>query len=328
MTGGEIDGFAPWTPPPRDPERRVGVELEFLGPSALEAARIVAGLFEGEAREDGKHRARIATPEFGDFVAELDVGAAHRDPAAAPIFSEAFDLWVREIVGDIGAVLAPMEIVCPPIPLPRAHALDALTDRLRRSGASGAGASPFYAFGAQLNIELLDRSAESILAYLRAFLLLRDWLRDEIVVEPSRRIAPFAAPLPMDYARLLLSATYAPDLPALIDDYLEFNPTRNRELDLLPLLRFLDEPRVVSALPDEKINARPAFHYRLPNMALEKPGWRIGLEWERWRRIEALAADPGLIAALSAEWRRADAQLMSDWRTASRCVAAMLARRA
>ncbi|OBX33760.1 putative amidoligase enzyme [Halomonas elongata] len=38
----------------------------------------------------------------------------------------------------------------------------------------------------------------------------------------------------------MLDPDYQPDLRTLIDDYLEYNPTRNRELDLLPLFAYLD----------------------------------------------------------------------------------------
>jgi hypothetical protein len=36
-------------------------------------------------------------------------------------------------------------------------------------------------------------------------------------------------------------ARLRPDLDTLIDDYLEYNPTRNRALDFLPLFLHLDE---------------------------------------------------------------------------------------
>lgn len=324
--GGDVTPL--WTPPPGPPgapERRVGVELEMFGPSAAAAAGIVSGLLGGVPVEQSKHRAAVETPDYGPFIAELDLRAAHRAPGAPPLLSEELDVWLREVLGDIGSAVAPMEIICPPIPISRAHVVDALVERLRESGASGVGGSIFFAVGAQLNPELLDRSPETIIAYLRAFVLLREWLREEIALTPSRRLLPFADPYPLDYQRLLMASEYAPDMESLIEDYLDFNPTRNRELDLLPLLRFIDEERVVAALPEETINARPTFHYRLPNMALETPGWRIGLEWERWRRVELLAAQRPLLPSLMAEWRHADEGLVSGWRAGSRCIAAMLA---
>jgi hypothetical protein len=92
--------------------------------------------------------------------------------------------------------------------------------------------------------------------------------------------------------RRLAEADYRPFLAELIDDYLAANPTRNRDLDLLPLLLFLDEARVRAVLPNEKINGRPAFHYRLPDSRVSDPGWSIAPEWNRWVAVERLAADP------------------------------------
>jgi len=92
------------------------------------------------------------------------------------------------------------------------------------------------------------------------------WLWRAIDPDTTRRLLNFAEPFPDEYVRLLAGESYWPDESALIDDYVRLNPTRNRDLDMLPLLAFLDEDRVRSKLPDEKINPRPTFHYRLPDM--------------------------------------------------------------
>ena len=80
-------------------------------------------------------------------------------------------------------------------------------------------------------------------------------------------------------------------LVSTIDDYLAFNPTRNRDLDMLPLLLHLDGARVRAALPNEKINGRPAFHYRLPDARVSDPGWSVAPDWNRWVAVERLASD-------------------------------------
>jgi hypothetical protein len=85
----------------------------------------------------------------------------------------------------------------------------------------------------------------------------------------------------------------------LIDDYIALNPTRNRNLDMLPLFALLDEDRVRSKLPEEKINARPTFHYRLPDMSLKDKDWGLATEWNRWVAVEWLAADQQRLASLS-----------------------------
>ena len=67
--------------------------------------------------------------------------------------------------------------------------------------------------------------------------------------------------------------------------------TRKRALDLLPLLAHLDEERVRSVLPHEKIGSRPVFHYRLPHAHLSDPTWSIMPDWNRWLLVERLASD-------------------------------------
>jgi hypothetical protein len=89
-------------------------------------------------------------------------------------------------------------------------------------------------------------------------------------------------------------------MAAFIDDYLAFNPTRNRDLDLLPLLHYFDETRVRAVLPNEKINGRPTFHYRLPDARLSDPGWSIAPDWNRWVCVERLAADRERLDAFGA----------------------------
>ena len=59
----------------------------------------------------------------------------------------------------------------------------------------------------------------------------------------------------------------------------------------MPLLTHLDPARVRAALPNEKINPRPTFHYRLPDARVSDPGWSIAPDWNRWVCVERLAAD-------------------------------------
>ena len=130
----------------------------------------------------------------------------------------------------------------------------------------------------------------------------RDRLPQEL--RPAQRVAAQAggarhdAPppglrrsFPPAYIRKLAAPDYWPDIPTFIDDYLAANPTRNRDLDLLPLLLHFDADRVRAVLPNEKINGRPTFHYRLPDARVSDPGWSIAPDWNRWVAVERLAAD-------------------------------------
>jgi hypothetical protein len=124
-------------------------------------------------------------------------------------------------------------------------------------------------------------------------------LRRRIDVDPMRRILPYIDPFPLAYIRKILRGDYAPDISALIDDYIADNPTRNRELDMLPLFAHLDEDRVRRQLDDPLIKSRPTYHYRLPDTNFNKSGWGAVEEWNRWVIVERLAANPERLARLA-----------------------------
>lgn len=240
------------------------------------------------------HLFQVRGTELGDFQCELDVQYAHKtkidEDTGPPILIDFADT-LRQVIGDVSALVAPCEVVCPPVEISQLPRIDALRDALRRAGAAGTGEGLLYAFGAQLNPEIASRSAEYILSVLKAYMLLSDWLRFEIGVDPARWLLAFADPFPEAYLELVLERTYWPDIDTLIDNHLAYNATRNRELDLLPLFCWLDEERVRDAVDDPRIKPRPTFHYRLPNAHLEDPAWTIAGEWNRWCHVEYLAAD-------------------------------------
>ena len=100
---------------------------------------------------------------------------------------------------------------------------------------------------------------------LKSFFCLYDWMIDVERPDLARRVTPYINHFESDYIKLVLNRDYDPTIEQLIDDYLEYNPTRNRNLDMLPLFAFIDEKRVRSVVDDPRVNARPTFHYRLPN---------------------------------------------------------------
>ena len=301
----------PWERPPR-PERadgqprRIGVEIEFAGLSVAVAAEATRKVFGGAVRATDTHRSVVENTAFGTFRIELDMSLAHRalDPDA--------QRKLRDAVVDLSSVVVPVEIVCPPMAWEAAHRLDDLRALLQRMGAAGTREGLLYAFGAQLNPEPPDLGVETLLTTLRAFLLLRDWLRHEIGVDRLRQLWRFADPFPSPYIASVLPEDYAPDLSQFIDDYLRHNPTRDRELDLLPLFLHLDTGRVRAALPHEKINARPTWHYRLPNSEIDRPDWTIGCEWARWLRVEKLVERPDLLAEASRQWLANHTRLLPE----------------
>jgi len=292
--------------------RHVGVEIEFAAVTAREAAERVRALFGGELVTIDKHRYDITGTELGDFRCELDFQYAHhphregdeaREDQFPAIFAD-FRQSMHEFVGDVGAIMAPCEIICPPIAFDDLPRLETLREELRKRGAAGTGTGIIYAFGAQLNPDIASREASHITAMLKAYLLLSDWLRAQIRVDFTRSLLAFAEPFPAGYAELVLQPDYWPGTGDLIDHYLAYNPTRNRELDMLPLFDWLDSPRVRRAVADKLIKPRPTFHYRLPDARIHDPDWTLATEWNRWCAVERLAADRDRLEQAATAWFR------------------------
>lgn len=309
---------------PEDDRRTVGVEIEVADIPVREAAEAIAALFDGSevvldegvgAELDSGERHLLAEceveTELGVFRVERD---SHALKAALGHSASERDLEER-IALDIVEPWVPTEIVSPPLPIEAIPRMDEIMAALRVRGAKGTRASPLYALGLHLNPELRDPSAERILAHLRAFFLLRDVLRDRIDVDLSRRASPYIERHGRRYVELVLDPDYAPDLDELVDDYLRLEPTRNRELDMLPLFAHL-RPEKVAALGDERVNARPTFHYRLPNSDPEDSSWSVMREWRRWRLVEALANDGDELRAWMRAWREQSAfdRVLRGWK--------------
>ena len=125
-------------------------------------------------------------------------------------------------------------------------------------------------------------------------------------VNLSRKLTPYIDLYPTKYLKCVVAAQ-APSLDRLMDDYLHHNPTRNRALDLLPLLAHIDEARVRRQVDDPRIKPRPTFHYRLPNCLIGTQGWSLASAWNLWCLVEELACRPGDLHSLCAgfleSWR-------------------------
>jgi putative amidoligase enzyme len=318
-------------PPPcpvtdRGEARRIGVEIEFAGISCEAAAELVRGLFGGRIEEHDPYRFTVRDTRYGGFEVELDSQFAHADEerpgdgAAA-----AADEWrtitrslkqgLASAFADVASAWLPVEIVSPPVPLACLPDIDRLVPALREAGAEGTDAALVYAFATQFNPEVPSSSADSLLRHLKAFLLLAGRLRRSVDPVVTRRLLPFTDPFPPDYATKVVDPAYRPSSAELIDDYIGANPTRNRELDMLPVLAHVDPERVFSRLRDKLIKARPTFHYRLPDTRLSDPSWGLLTEWNRWVQVERLAADEAALEMLGREFLRLcprDADAWSD----------------
>lgn len=293
--------------------RKAGFELEYAGLSIEPSARLVQQVFGGDIEPLSTFVHRVHT-SVGTFSVEIDATVLKDKIYEKPLRAIGIDpeqrdmQWLENKLLDAAALLVPIEIAAPPIWIDQLDPLDELRARLREVGAQGTRRSVLYAFGMHINPEVPDPcDVAAMRDTLRAFLLLYPWLKEQVAVDLSRRIAPYINPFSNEYARLILDHDYPPDSDRLIDDYLKHNGSRNRPLDMLPALACLDEDCVIRNVEDPHlVKPRPAFHYRLPNCLIDEEGWTLAGEWNTWVTVERLANDKAKLARMSHEFLRAE----------------------
>ena len=289
--------------------RHVGFELEYSGPELEVCARIVAGITGGEIEKINPWYFTVGGTKWGTFSLTLDYQFLIRSGLQEWLHNAGFDGAMEKdeieaieyFIGSFSASLVPYELTTPPLPLDEMGLIETLKNALRGAGALGTAANPLYVFGFHINPELPRTDVQTVLAYLRAYLLLYDLLAEEIRPVFTRRLSFYIDPFPPDYVRLVLHPAYRPTMEEFTDDYLEANPTRNRALDLLPVLGWIDLGRVRRVLPDEKITPRPALHFRMPNSRVDEPSWHTSDPWNSWVLVERLANDAESLLSLSYE---------------------------
>lgn len=291
-------------------ERRVGVEFEFAGLEFPEIIAAVREVYGGTARSVNRFLHEIEGTRHGTFGVELDSSIFKQERYLTlldRIGIHLHELDTGELVEDVleraAATVIPYEVVTPPIPLSELDSVESLREALRVRGAEGTEESLLYAFGLHFNVELPNLDRETILGLIKAYLLLEEWIAEESDIDLSRRVTPFIEEFPHSYRARIVDPAYQPALRALMVDYLDANPTRNRSLDLLPLFCLLD-CELVQRFPVEAhlIKPRPAVHYRLPNCRLDDPQWRVSHEWSHWVSVERLAEDKSRLAAMGREY--------------------------
>jgi hypothetical protein len=309
----------PWADAPDGRPRRIGVEIEMAGVSLDVMAAAVLAEFGGRIESGGAFVTTVRGTEVGDFQVELDARVLkdhrYRDQLRSLGIelgdedSAALDRWLADVAG----LLVPHEIAAPPVPVTMLPRLDRVRADLQRKGARGTQSSLLYAFGLQLNIEVHSLEPDWLVPVLQAFLLLYEALVRAGNIDLSRQLSPYIKPFPGSYARHVLQPGYRPEMSALIDDYLEHNPTRNRPLDMLPLFAEVDRERVLAApVERELIKPRPALHYRLPNCEIDDPQWTLARPFNAWAEVEYLAADPGRLEAACAGYLQRPAQALGQ----------------
>lgn len=295
-------------------DARVGVEIEFTGVSAQEVAALIEARWQGRCVPHSEHLWQVVGTRLGDFSVKLDTRFADKVAAAPDAVREAVSGLLRAAEG-----LVPLEVTAPPVAPEKLAELDALVRDLGDAGAKGTRHSALAAYAVHLNVELDDLSPAALHRWMLAFALGFAWLADVVDANRMRRLLSFAEPYAEDYVEFLCRVDYGDDLAWLIEDYVRANPTRSRALDMLPVLAHLDPERVTSALPGAPVSPRPALHYRLPDSRVGECDWSLRAEWQRWRRIAALAHDPVRLDALKQRFLEVDADSRSEaWREMSR----------
>jgi len=272
-------------------------------------AEAVIAVVGGRVERTSPFESTVTNTELGDFHIELDADVLKNRGYQKHLEEVGIDIGegqarenLEQVISRIAGLIVPLELVGPPVAWTRLEVLDQIRLKLHEAGARGTHSSPFYAFGLHLNIEAYSLKARDILAVLRAFLLRYEWLMQAEDVDFSRRITPYVQPYPEDYVAHVLDPDYRPNRQQLIDDFLEFTPTRNRPLDLLPLLAHIDCDRVMAAEVERGlIKPRPAWHFRLPDCLIDEPDWSLAVPWNHWMAVEQLANSPD---ELKAECRR------------------------
>ncbi|NVK87654.1 MAG: amidoligase family protein [Gammaproteobacteria bacterium] len=277
--------------------RHLGIEIELAGVEPSVLTQAIVQQFGGEVKQHSAFEYQVVDSSAGKFIVELD---------AALIKQLGEHEQSQSVLTNVGDSLlkfaaeqfVPWEVVTPPLLLDDLPKVTALIDDLRQQGARGTRHAARYAFGLHLNPEVTATYVSSLLAHLRAYFCLYDWIVAKEQLDLSRRLTPYIDHFKADYIDLVLSDDYQPDRMQWMRDYIEFNPTRNRSLDCLPLIAHLDES-LVAALDDrDLIKPRPTFHYRLPNCDIDNPDWNIDYPWQLWRTVERLANAPEKLAKL------------------------------
>ncbi|SFQ62085.1 Putative amidoligase enzyme [Roseivivax halotolerans] len=283
--------------------RKVGVEIEFGALAEERVTGIVEDVLGGTRSERGEKGYVIEDTEIGPVEVYLDTQYLKRAETA-----------LEQRVHDLARMVVPVEIVTAPIEPADIARIDELCDALAGAGATGTASGIFLGFGVHFNPEVVDLSLDNILPVLRSYAFLEDAFRDAMGIDLARRMLPFVDP----YPRPLLDALAGEveSLEHLIDIYLDRAPSRNHGLDMLCLFAEIDQDRVAKAMDLNLVSARPTYHFRLPDARLDEDGWSLGLEWNRWVRVEEVAQDADLVAELCNAWRDHRGRLITtrgDW---------------
>lgn len=281
-----------------DPDaRKVGVEIEFAGLTEEAAAALIIDTLGGELRSERSFHATVSGSALGDLAIDLDTRFA-KDPVGPMV----------EAGLDISRGVIPVEIVTEPLSQADLPRLEELRRNLKAAGALGSRSGLLRGFGVHLNVQVADHGERDATPVTRAFALIEDWLREADPMDNSRRIMPFVDPYDTEFVDRLAGGR-GMSRDDLFGLYLSQSVTRNRGLDLLPLIAAVAPDHLSRIAASEgAVSGRPAWHYRLPDCRIDEDDWSLAYEWNRWVLVERIAADAELLDRLAALWleRRED----------------------
>jgi hypothetical protein len=299
---------------PKQDSRKAGFEFELSGLTVEDCAELVKQEFGGTVEPNHSLEVEIKDTDAGTFRVEMD-SHLMKDMAesleeeqpetkdqlidTAPIRES-----ISQAMGSFAGQFVPLEIVTPPLAFDQFDKLERLREQLCQQKAKGTRDAPVNAFGMHINAQIPSEDIEGVLPIFKAFLILYPWLKQQMKIDFSRRCLTYIDPFPKAYIQLVLAEDYQPSWKDFITDYLEHNPTRNRALDMLPIFSHIDDSLLDKL--DEKqrvlVNARPAFHYRLPNCEVDNPDWHIARDWNLWVKLEEVAGDAKLLGKLACDY--------------------------
>ncbi|MDL0430092.1 amidoligase family protein [Marinobacter sp. TBZ242] len=286
-------------------ERRVGVEIELSGLGYEDLVSLCSKLLGGQARPVARYVCEIDT-DIGAFGIELDsdpIKDLNLNDQRLPESVRGIGGQAMNVIDAAAEKIVPLEIVSPPLPFSELERIETLCDELHKAGALGSREALYFAFGLQLNPELPDLRPSTLVRYLQAFATLYEWLKARHQIDFSRKLTTYVEPWNSTYVDLMISEDYAPGMDQLIKDYLHFNPTRNKALDLLPLFAHLNSGLLGRYVNDERIKSRPTLHYRLPDCDIDNPLWHFSTVWNDWVVLEQLASNATDLSALVSRFR-------------------------
>lgn len=292
--------------------RRVGVEIELTDLTIPEISEIVCQCFGGEIHVTNEYLVEVKTKD-GVFRIEADLQLLQK--AGESLIATPNDGILHaatKTLAKFAETFAPFEVVAPPLPFTDLPRLDELVKRLYEKGAQGTRSSALSVLGLQLNPEIPIHDPKWLFDHIRAYSLLDPWLRERRGIDVTRRITSFVDPYPTAFREWLAHSSAPASMEELCTRYLEFNPTRNRSLDMLPYFKNQCRDIVEATLDDERIQARPTFHYRLPDSQIANADWSVSIEWEYWLVVERLASRPDTLKELEELFVQEQARWMSS----------------